>query len=170
MNKYENAIIIPLYNEEKVIRNILIQLKEMYPAFAIIVVDDKSTDNSYKEACLEDIYLLKHSVNLGQGATLQTGIEFAKQIGCKYVITFDSDGQHSPEDIKTFIKELSKDNYDIILGSRFLGKTENMAKKKKILLKFSRIFTWITTGIWLSDSHNGFRVINIKDFPDFEIR
>ncbi len=165
----ETAIVVPLYNEEAVIRDILLELKQKYPKYAIIVIDDSSTDNSYKKACMKDIYLLKHSVNLGQGAALQTGIEYAKELECSYVITFDSDGQHNPDDIEPFIKRLDKGDVDIVLGSRFLGSSENMPTRKKYLLKLSRFFTWITTGIWLSDSHNGFRAINIKRFPNFEI-
>ncbi len=163
------AIVIPLYNEHKVISNILTELREMYPKYNIIVVDDGSQDNSYQKACVSGVYLLKHYVNLGQGAALQTGIEYARELECDYVITFDSDGQHNPEDIKSFIKELEKENYDIILGSRFLGSTENMPKSKELLLKASRFFTWITSGILLTDSHNGFRAINIKKFPNFKI-
>ena len=163
------AIVIPLYNEEVVIKDILLELKQKYPSYNIIVVDDSSTDNSYKKACIKDIYLLKHSVNLGQGAALQTGIEYAKELGCSYVVTFDSDGQHNPDDIEPFVQRLDKGDVDIVLGSRFLGTTENMPTRKKYLLKLSRFFTWVTTGIWLTDSHNGFRAINIERFPNFEI-
>ncbi len=165
----ETAIVVPLYNEEAVIRDVLLELKQKYSKYAIIVIDDSSTDNSYKKACMKDIYLLKHSVNLGQGAALQTGIEYAKELECSYVVTFDSDGQHNPDDIELFIKRLDKGDVDIVLGSRFLGSSENMPTRKKYLLKLSRFFTWITTGIWLSDSHNGFRAINIRRFPNFEI-
>ncbi len=168
-NRYEVAIVIPLYNEEKIVKDVLTELREKYPEYRIIVVDDCSSDNSYKEACLEGIYLLKHMVNLGQGATLQTGIEYARELGCKYAVTFDSDGQHNPDDIESFIKVLKEGEADIVLGSRFLGSTENMPTSKRYLLKASRFFTWITTGIWLTDSHNGFRAINIEKFPNFEI-
>jgi len=164
------AIVIPLYNEEAVIEKVLQELKQRYPDFIIIVVDDKSSDDSYNRACKKDIYLLKHTVNLGQGAALQTGIDFAKELGCKFVVTFDSDGQHNPDDIEPFVNELKKGEYDIILGSRFLGKTQNMPTSKRYLLKMSRFFTWATTGIWLSDSHNGFRAINIEKFPNFDIK
>lgn len=165
----ETAIVVPLYNEEAVIRDVLLELKQKYSKYAIIVIDDSSTDNSYKKAYIRDIYLLRHSVNLGQGAALQTGIEYAKELECSYVVTFDSDGQHNPDDIELFIKRLDKGDVDIVLGSRFLGSSENMPTRKKYLLKLSRFFTWVTTGIWLSDSHNGFRAINIKRFPNFEI-
>ncbi len=163
------AIVIPLYNEERVIKGVLQELHQKYPKYVLIVVDDSSMDNSAKEACLKDVYLLHHSVNLGQGAALQTGIEYARELGCSYVVTFDSDGQHDPADIALFVQTLQNDETDIVLGSRFLGKTENMPLRKKYLLQASRVFTWMTTGIWLTDSHNGLRAINIGKFPQFEI-
>jgi glycosyltransferase involved in cell wall biosynthesis len=165
----DTAIVIPLYNEELVISGVLSELKEKYPSYAIVIVDDCSNDESYTRACLKDIYLLKHIINLGQGAALQTGIEFAKELGCKYIVTFDSDGQHDPLDIPSFIKPLKEGQADIVLGSRFLGSTENMPTRKKYLLKASRFFTWVTTGILLTDSHNGLRAINIEKFPNFKI-
>ncbi len=164
------AIVIPLYNEEKIIRSVLKKLQKIYPKYSIIVVDDGSNDNSAEAACQNGVYLLKHIFNMGQGASLQTGIEFAKKLGCKYVVTFDSDGQHNPYDIELFIEKLKNSDYDIVLGSRFLGSSKNMPKSRKYLLKISRFFTWITTGIWLTDSHNGLRAINIEKFPNFEIK
>jgi len=99
----ETAIVIPLYNEESVIGDVLREIQQQYPDFAIVVVDDCSIDRSYQSACLKGVYLLRHVVNLGQGAALQTGIEYAAQLGCKYAVTFDSDGQHDPLDIRPFI-------------------------------------------------------------------
>ncbi len=168
-NSSEIAIVIPLYNEVVVIGDVLAELQKQYPAFAIIVVDDCSEDRSYQAACLKGVYLLRHVVNLGQGAALQTGIEYARQLGCKYAVTFDSDGQHDPLDIKSFVSVLQENKVDIVLGSRFLGETQNMPTRKKYLLKASRIFTWTTTGLMLTDSHNGLRAINIAAFPNFKI-
>lgn len=163
------AIVIPLYNEEKVIQGVLEELQTMYPSYHIIVVDDCSSDKSYEKASLKGIYMLKHIINLGQGAALQTGLEYALTIGCDYAITFDSDGQHNPYDIAPFVEALENNEADIVLGSRFLGKTENMPTRKKYLLQASRIFTWLTTGLWLTDSHNGFRAIHISKYPNFKI-
>ena len=168
-NSEEIAIIIPLYNEEAVVTKVLEELRQMYPAYVIIVVDDCSNDSSFEAAQVQGVYLLRHVINLGQGAALQTGIEYAAQLGCKYVVTFDSDGQHDPLDIQSFINILKENRADIVLGSRFLGQTQNMPTRKKYLLKASRFFTWMTTGLMLSDSHNGLRAINIAAFPNFHI-
>jgi len=164
----DTAIVIPAYNEGKVIKDVLTELKSKVP-YDIIVVDDASYDDTYEKACVKGIYLIKHIVNLGQGAAIQTGIEFAKKLGKKYVVTFDADGQHSPDDIENFLIILRENKADIVLGSRFLGKSENMPFIKKIVLQFSRIFTYLSTNIWLTDAHNGFRAINIEKFPNFEI-
>jgi len=163
------SIVIPMYNEELVVKNVLLELVEMYPDYLIIVVDDNSTDASFTQACVKGVYILRHIINLGQGAALQTGIEFARKMGTEYVVTFDADGQHDSKDIAPFVAELEKNEVDIVLGSRFLGHIKNMPKKKKFLLKISRYFTWVVTGILLTDSHNGFRAINIGKFPNFEI-
>lgn len=168
-NSFGTAIVIPLYNEQTVIADVLQELHEKYPEYPLIVVDDNSTDKSAKKACMSNVYLLHHTVNLGQGAALQTGLEYAKELECKYVVTFDADGQHDPDDIALFVQTLQNDEADIVLGSRFLGKTQNMPLRKKYLLQASRLFTWMTTGMWLTDSHNGLRAINIEKFPQFEI-
>ncbi|WP_084276412.1 glycosyltransferase family 2 protein [Nitratiruptor tergarcus] len=167
--KREVAIVIPLYNEEKVIRKTLQDLKNKRPNDTIIVVDDGSKDRSYYEACVPGVYLLRHIINLGQGAALQTGIDFAKKLGCKYVVTFDSDGQHCADDIEKFIEVLRKDEADIVLCSRFLGKAENIPPLRKNFLRIAALVERVLTGIKLTDVHNGFRAINVAKFPDFVI-
>lgn len=167
--KPQTAIVIPLYNEEKMIRQTLEELKRVRPKDLIVVVDDGSKDHSYAQACLEGVHLLRHIVNLGQGAALETGIEYAKKMGCKYVVTFDADGQHCAEDIERFVQVLREDKADIVLCSRFLGKAENIPSLKKYFLKIAAFVERIMTGISLTDTHNGFRAINIAKFPDFAI-
>ncbi len=151
------------------IRQTLEELKRVRPKDLIVVVDDGSKDHSYAQACLEGVHLLRHIVNLGQGAALETGIEYAKKMGCKYVVTFDADGQHCAEDIERFVQVLREDKADIVLCSRFLGKAENIPSLKKYFLKIAAFVERIMTGISLTDTHNGFRAINIAKFPDFAI-
>ncbi|SMC10032.1 Predicted glycosyltransferases [Nitratiruptor tergarcus DSM 16512] len=151
------------------IRKTLQDLKNKRPNDTIIVVDDGSKDRSYYEACVPGVYLLRHIINLGQGAALQTGIDFAKKLGCKYVVTFDSDGQHCADDIEKFIEVLRKDEADIVLCSRFLGKAENIPPLRKNFLRIAALVERVLTGIKLTDVHNGFRAINVAKFPDFVI-
>ncbi len=162
--KSDIAIIVPIFNEEKVLKKFFLHLKKVRPNDTIIAIDDGSTDSSVEILNeLKGIYLLVHEINLGQGAALQTGIEFARSLNLKYVVTIDSDGQHDPNEIELFEQTIKKYRYDIVLGSRFLGKTINMSKTKKTILKIARIFTYITSKIRLTDSNNGFRMIDISN-------
>ena len=164
------AIVIPMYNESKVIGEVVTRLKKIRPNDNIILVNDGSKDNTFEIVSkIDDVYILSHVTNLGAGAAQQTGIEFAKRKGFEYVVTYDADGQHDANDIESFIEEMKKGNYDIILGSRFMGRTVNMPKMKRLVLKSSIWFGYIFGGLKLTDSHNGFKVINIKRFPSFEI-
>lgn len=169
--KNKLAIVIPVYNEEKVVKNVIEDLKKLRPDDVIIAVNDGSHDSSLSVLQgIANIYILNHELNLGQGASIQTGISFARQLSCKYVATFDSDGQHDPNDIEVFLNEICCGDLDVVIGSRFLvGSKTNISKFKRHFLKLSTLFTFFTSGIKLSDSHNGFRIINIADNPAFEI-
>lgn len=169
--KSDVGIVIPMYNEAEVIEKVVTNLINVRPNDNIILVNDGSSDKTL-EICkkIPNIYILNHVTNLGAGAAQQTGIEFAKRLGLSYVVTYDADGQHDANDIEVFVQKMRENDYDIILGSRFLGKTINMPKLKGIVLKSSIWFGYFFGGIKLTDSHNGFKVINIKKFPEFEIK
>jgi len=100
---------------------------------------------------------------------LQTGIEFARQLPVKYFVTFDADGQHRISDVHTMIKKIKKGDFDIILGSRFLGETIGISASKRILLKLAIWFSKTTTGLSLTDTHNGLRVFNKKVADNIQI-
>ena len=158
MNKSEVYITIPMYNDEKMILNVINSLKEE-GYNNIVVVDDGSKDDGYnvvKENT--DVIITKHIVNRGQGAALQTGMEIALDRGAKYIVHFDSDGQHDVKDIDHMLDTLIQGKYDIILGSRFLQKND-IPLKKRIVLKLGIFFTYLLSQIWLTDVHNGLRVM-----------
>jgi glycosyltransferase involved in cell wall biosynthesis len=157
MNK-EVAFIIPVYNEGKVITNVLKSLLEKYKY--VVCVSDGSRDDSAVKISATKAYLVEHPINMGQGAALQTGVEFAVMLPVKYFVTFDADGQHRLEDAENMLAELKKDKYDIILGSRFLGKAIGMKTSKRFLLKLAVRFSNLTSGLKLTDTHNGLRVFN----------
>jgi glycosyltransferase involved in cell wall biosynthesis len=156
--KLNTAVIIPVYNEEKVIAGVIESVLKHYKY--VICVNDGSKDNSSSEIAKTDAYLIEHPINMGQGAALQTGIEFARQLPVDYFVTFDADGQHRLQDVKLMLKEISTGKYDIILGSRFLGETIGMKTSKRIILKMAIQFSNITSGLKLTDTHNGLRVFN----------
>jgi glycosyltransferase involved in cell wall biosynthesis len=173
MRSPEVAIIIPVYNEAEVIKGVVNKVLEHFEY--VVCVDDGSLDDSVAAISQTKARLVKHPVNLGQGASLQTGIEFAllnKNI--KYFVTYDADGQHDINDVLLMLATIKKTHVDIILGSRFLGKAENITWLKKRVLKLAIIFSNRTSGIQLTDAHNGLRVFNRKvasqlniTMPDF---
>ncbi len=156
-------IIIPAYNEEKNIKKVVNGIKEKFPDFEIVVVDDSSNDNTYQEVKKTGVIVLKHIVNRDQGAALQTGTEYALKKGAEIIIHFDADGQHRVEDIEDMIKPILNKEADITLGSRFLRKkTKVPFSKKFFILKPAIFLNWFFSGIKLSDAHNGFRALNKK--------
>lgn len=158
MNK-NAAIIIPVYNEAQVIRQVVDDVLKHFKY--VICVNDGSRDNSSIEILKTNARLVEHPINMGQGAALQTGIEFAREFSdIKYFITFDADGQHRITDAQAMLKELEGDKYDIILGSRFLGNTIGMKKSKALILKMAVQFSNFTSGVKLTDTHNGLRAFN----------
>jgi glycosyltransferase involved in cell wall biosynthesis len=146
-------VIIPAYNEEKHISSVIRKVKKY--AENIIVIDDGSKDNTFKIAEKEGVNVLKHIINIGKGAALKTGCEYALRKGGKHIIFIDADGQHQPEDIPRFVDAL-KDT-DIVFGSRSLN------KKMPFILKFGNHFinkmNNILFGIHLQDTQSGFRAM-----------
>jgi glycosyltransferase involved in cell wall biosynthesis len=124
-----------------------------------VVIDDCSKDNSKDQLAGLPVYYLRHRANLGQGAALQTGIDFAKKKGAKYFVTFDADGQHDSNDIPGMIDKLEKENADIVFGSRFLpGSKTNVSAARSFVLNVGRYVNYVASGILLSDSFNGMRL------------
>jgi glycosyltransferase involved in cell wall biosynthesis len=152
--------IIPALNEEKSIGRVIKELKKAgYEN--IVMVDDGSKDHTYQEAKKQNIFVLQHAINRGQGAALRTGTEFALRKGADIIVHFDSDGQHRVEDLPRMLKPVLKGEVDVTLGSRFLKKTR-MPFSRRVLLKGSVWVQWFFYGVKLTDAHNGFRVMSKK--------
>jgi glycosyltransferase involved in cell wall biosynthesis len=163
-------VIIPVYNEGKVIQEVVEIVLKTFPN--VVCVNDGSSDNSADEISKTKAHLINHPINLGQGGALQTGLDYALlDPKAKYFITFDADGQHSIEDAQRMLAELQKEHFDVILGSRFLEKNSarNVPLKKRVLLKLAVWFTLITSGLELTDTHNGLRVFNRKAVEAIDI-
>jgi glycosyltransferase involved in cell wall biosynthesis len=152
-------IIVPAYNEQEVIRDVLKGLLQ-YP-YKIVVVDDGSVPSLQQPLSdLNGIIYIRHKVNLGQGAALQTGIDYALRHNAAYIVTFDADGQHSAADIERLLAPLQKKEAVVALGSRFLGKNmHNAPASRTRLLKAGRWVNYFFTGLYLSDAHNGLRAM-----------
>lgn len=170
MNRNSIWVVIPAYNESQVISGVLKELSAYHPPNRTVVVDDDSTDNSAAMIRHSGVHLLYHSVNLGQGAALATGIKYAMQLGADIIVTFDADGQMDPSDISKLVDVVTTENIDVALGSRFLAsRPEGIPTLKLTVLKLATVFTRMTTGLQLSDTHNGMRALKTSALKQFEI-
>ncbi|MGD0272688.1 MAG: glycosyltransferase family 2 protein [Gaiellaceae bacterium] len=161
-------VIMPVFNEAPVIRSVVSAVSQVFPN--IICVNDGSTDASAAEIEKTDAVLINHPFNLGQGAALKTGIDYAlRDANAAYFITFDSDGQHQVADAVSMLAVAREGDYDIVLGSRFLGKAENIPSVRAAVLKAAVVFSNLTTGVRLTDAHNGLRVFNRRFAERIEI-
>jgi glycosyltransferase involved in cell wall biosynthesis len=154
-------IIIPAYNEYTKLSEVLESVLTL--GYPVILVNDGSTDNTLSLAARFPVLLITHAWNLGQGAALETGMEAARRLDADFVVHFDADGQHDPADIETVLSPLQSGKSDIVFGSRFLEiKSSGLSAFRKYLLKTARWFNYMTTGILLTDAHNGMRALNKK--------
>ena len=152
-------VIIPCYNEARVIRKTVLEVLEK--GYSVVIVDDCSKDASKKQVKGLPVYYLPHRINMGQGAALQTGIDFAKKKGAKYFVTFDADGQHDSSAIAGMIDLIQKKKSDIIFGSRFLpGSKTNVSGSRTFVLNVARYVNYLVSGILLSDAYNGLRLLD----------
>ena len=129
--------------------------------YEVVVVDDGSRTGIAQYLKGMNVHYLRHEINLGQGAALQTGMDYVRQFNPEYVVHYDADGQHSNEDIAHFLAVLNNKKVDIVLGSRFLKKETRalVPFKRRLLLKVARVLNFFFTGLLLTDAHNGFRVM-----------
>ena len=151
-------VVIPLYNEELVIGDVVANVRT---AFAqVVCVDDGSTDRSADLAASAGARVVRHPLNLGQGAALQTGFDFAlADPSMQYVVTFDADGQHQIADALGMVERLRAGEADVVFGSRFLDERSKPSFAKKMVLRAAVGYTNMTTHTRLTDAHNGLRAI-----------
>jgi polyprenyl-phospho-N-acetylgalactosaminyl synthase len=150
-------VVIAAYNEAPVIASVVADIKRA--GYRTVVVDDGSTDATGAATAEAGGVVVRHPINLGQGAGLQTGIEFALSEGADVIVTFDADGQHRVADIAVLIDALARQGADFALGSRFLGASHNQPLSRRMLLKAAISFTRLTTGLRVTDTHNGLRAM-----------
>jgi len=151
-------VVVPGYNEERAIGKVVRELRE--EGWLVVVVDDGSRDATGAVARSAGAVVLRHVINRGQGAALQTGLEYALARGARFIVTFDSDGQHSVEDLPALLLPLVEGRAEIALGSRFLGTTENLSRGRALVLRLAVLFTRAMSGLAITDSHNGLRAFS----------
>lgn len=161
-------VVIPLYNEATVIAEVVRGLREEFSQ--IVCIDDGSRDGSGDIARQAGAHIVTHPINLGQGAALQTGFEYALERGAEYVVTFDADGQHRVVDAVAMLQRARDEDLAIVFGSRFLDDRTKPGILKKIVLKTAVAVTNITTRTKLTDAHNGLRVIRADALRAIKLR
>ncbi|MDQ3364497.1 MAG: glycosyltransferase family 2 protein [Myxococcota bacterium] len=158
-------VVIAALNEGAVIRGVVSEVTGS--GWNVVLVDDGSRDETAAEAAAGGATVLRHTINLGQGAALQTGIEYAVRRGARYVVTFDADGQHNCADIPAMVAALA--GADISLGSRFLGSVEGASQRRMALLKTAVMMSNQMSGLKLTDAHCGFRAFRASAAPHLRI-
>jgi len=152
-------LVVPLYNEAAVIADVVGEARTVFPN--IVCVDDGSRDDSADLAERAGATVVRHPINLGQGAALQTGFEFALgDPAMRYVVTYDADGQHQVHDVEVMVERIRRGDVRVVFGSRFLDERTEASASKRLVLRAAVAYTNATTGTRMTDAHNGLRVLH----------
>ncbi len=176
-------IIIPAYNEQGAIRQVVSGVRQALSEADVLVINDGSTDSTTAEAEAAGAIVVQHPFNLGIGGAVQTGLKFALANGYDYVIRLDGDGQHDAAEIQLLLSVLRSRRADMSVGSRFLerGVDWHIPLSRRIGISF---FSWAVSlliGERATDTTSGFCGMNRRatyvlatylpqDYPDVESR
>ncbi|MBE6482511.1 MAG: glycosyltransferase family 2 protein [Actinomyces ruminicola] len=162
-------LVVPLYNESQVVRGVIEEARRTFPL--VVAVDDGSKDDSAEQAEAGGAVVVRHPLNLGQGAALQTGITYVlERTDARYLVTFDADGQHSVTDAAAMVRAARDEDLAFVLGSRFLEGPSPVGWLKRLILKTAAVAASRTTGMHLTDAHNGLRVIRRDAAKQLDLR
>lgn len=155
----KTVAVIPAYNEEARIEDAVRDAARFVDA--VVVVDDCSRDRTFGRAFAAGAHVLRHIINRGQGAALQTATDYAvEKLDAEIIVHFDADGQMMAEEIPMMTEPIRHGEADVVLGSRFLGRKANMPFSRRLTLAAGLIFTRLLSGIKTTDTHNGFRALS----------
>jgi len=177
--KTESLILVPIYNEQKHIFNVLREVRKYSPE-DLLVVNDGSTDESKEiveeiASCAKlkgKLIIINHLENEGYGKSLIDGINFARDNNYRYLLTLDCDEQHEPELIPQFLKEIKKGNFEIISGSRYLSLQKQIDAPPEDRYTINRKITGLIseiTGYALTDSFCGFKAYRMESLKKLEL-
>ena len=161
MSPYRDVwIVIPAYNEASVIADVVADVRAVFPN--VVCVDDGGRDDTGDRAFAAGAHVVRHPVNLGQGAAIQTGVEYARaRPGAQFFATFDADGQHQVKDVVRMLDRLQAEDLDIVIGTRFADRPpDRMPMLKRLLLPIVAKLSRSSRQLHLTDAHNGLRVFN----------
>jgi glycosyltransferase involved in cell wall biosynthesis len=166
--KDQTWVVIAAYNEAAMIAGVVTEVRRA--GYRVVVVDDGSQDATARVAKSAGAIGIQHPFNLGQGAALQSGIDLALAQGAEVIVTFDADGQHSAADISRLARALAEEQADFVLGSRFLEESSNIPRLRRLLLRAATVFTRMTTGLRVTDAHNGLRAMTRRGASAIRLR
>lgn len=151
--------VVAAYNEEKRIAAAIADASRFVNA--VVVTDDGSVDDTVEVARRSGAHVLRHALNRGQGAALQTATDYAlRELRADIIVHFDADGQLLGEEIPLMIEPILNGQADVVLGSRFLGTTQKMPFTRRLAVRGGILFTILISGIRVTDTHNGFRALS----------
>ena len=153
-----SLVIVPAYNEQALVGQVVAEIRRH--GLSVVVVDDGSTDATAARALAAGATVLRHCVNRGQGAALQTGITFAIAQQVDALVTFDADGQQDAEQIQAVLEPIESGRAEVALGSRFLDIDPSLPNTRRVVLRFAAAITRWYTGLRVTDVHNGFRAFS----------
>ncbi|QRY54646.1 glycosyltransferase family 2 protein [Mycolicibacterium septicum] len=158
--RYQDVwIVIPAFNEASIIGDVISDVRSVFPN--VVCVDDGSRDDTADLAFAAGAHVVPHPVNLGQGAAIQTGVEYARgRPGARVFATFDADGQHQVKDVMRMIDRLDTDDVDLVVGTRFAGTVTHVPPVKRVILRAAAFLSPQSRSLGLTDAHNGLRVFN----------
>ena len=160
-------LIIPAYNEQDSIVRVIENLKNNFPQYDYVIINDGSADSTPEICRAKGYELIDLPVNLGLAGAFQTGLKYAYLKGYEYAIQFDADGQHLPQYIGPMLEKM-QEGYDIVIGSRFV----NEKKPKSLRMLGSNMISLamrITTGRKVNDPTSGMRMFNKKMIEEFAL-
>jgi glycosyltransferase involved in cell wall biosynthesis len=172
--KKKGIIIMPAYNEGKVITEVLKKVldessKQQYYDLDLALINDGSTDDTERQVSTLPVILISHLVNMGSGAATRTGLEFAKRNNYDFAVTIDADGQHSTKDLIKVINKLIKEKYDLVIGSRLMN-SEGMPVIRVFGNKILNFATRVILGVSVTDSQSGLKAFSQEAIKKIEIR
>ncbi len=164
-------IIIPAYNEEENLKNVLEKLTLYKGKYDVIVIDDASTDQTVLVAQSLRFPVVRLAANLGIGGAVQTGFKYAVNHNYDVAVQLDGDGQHDPACIDSIINPILKNDVDCAIGSRYVNSDRDCAYKtpffRRVGMRFSSLLLYLATGNMITDTTSGFRALNRRAFMYF---